>query len=151
MNDPMAGHPSDFEIEDQQILREEADALMKRKGWNQTKLARMLGVARQNAGRFLREEGGIRRRTANRLAIELGFRDAEGLIAEGRIMRGLRSTSGNVWALRDSGVRVAQALGFPEATIKAVVERMKAPEFAAKSAKWWVEQIVLEDMGRRTG
>lgn len=151
MSEPMAGHPSDFDIEDQQILREEAATLMAKKGWNQTKLAAVLGVARQNAGRFLRGEGGIRRRTANRLAIECGFRDAEGLISEGRFMRGLRSTSGNVWGLRDSGVRMAEALGYPAETIRAVVERMKAPEFASKSARWWVEQIVLEDMGRRTG
>ncbi len=147
----MAGHPSDFDIEDQQILREEAEALRQREGWTKTKMGDLIGIKQQNVSRFLHGIGGISRKTANRIAIQCGFRDAEALIAEGRFMRGLKSTKGSVWALRDSGVRMAEALGYPPATIKTVVERAVAPDYASKPARWWVEQIVLEDLGRRTG
>ncbi len=151
MSEHVAGHPSDFDLEDQQILREEAEQLRQKKGWTKTHMGVVLGIKQQNVSRFLSGIGGIRRRTANRLALECGFRDAEGLIAEGRFMRGLKSTAGNVWSSRDSAVRMAEAIGYAPTTIDAVVERMKAPEYAQKSAKWWLEQFMLEDMARRVG
>jgi transcriptional regulator with XRE-family HTH domain len=147
----MAGHPSDFDIEDQQILREEASRLMKEKGWTKTELGNVLGIKQQNVSRFINAIGGIRRRTANRLAHAIGFDDAEALISEGRFMRGLKSTAGNVWSARDSARRMAAAVGYPAEAIQAVVDRMSDPECAKKSTKWWLEQFMLEDMARRAG
>jgi hypothetical protein len=147
----VAATPSDFDIDDQQILREEAEQLRQKQGWTKTHMGVVRGIKQKNVARFLSGIGGIRRRTGNGLAHAIGFDDAEALISEGRFMRGLKSTAGNVWSARESARRMATAVGYSEAVVEAVVERMRDPECAKKSTKWWLEQFMLEDMARRAG
>jgi hypothetical protein len=144
----MAGHPADFEHEDMELLREAARALKAKEGLSQRQLGEALDIAQQNAGLFTRPNSstGISRKTANRLAVAVGFRDAEELISEGRAMKGIRSVSkGNVWHARDSAVRVAEAMGYTSEAIAAVVAKYTGTQFGKEERKWWLNEIMMEE------
>ncbi len=150
----MVGHPKDFELEDMEILRDAARELKAREKWSDERLGTELGIAQQNAQRFVGKNatGGISRKTANRLAIACRFRDAEELVMEGRAMKGLRSGGkGNVWHARDSAVRMAEAVGYSREAIDAVMERCNKPEFGRETVKWWLSQFVLEELQHAAG
>jgi hypothetical protein len=145
------GHPRDFDDEEIELLREWARRLKEERKITTTELGELMGVKQQNASRFIadRATGGISRISGNRLASAAGFRDAEELIAEGRAMAGLRSLrKGNVWHARDSAVRVAEAMGYGDGAIAAVVARESSGDAGKRPVKWWLTQIALEELRR---
>jgi hypothetical protein len=134
------GHPRDFDPEETEILREWARRIQEERKLTTTQLGELMGVKQQNASRFVAPGSiaGISRISGNNLATAAGFRDAEGLIAEGRAMAGLRAErKGNVWHARDSAVRVAKAMGYADAAIA-----------GKRPVKWWLTQIALEELRR---
>lgn len=145
-----SGKPADFVDEDTQLLRDAAIQLKEQRNLSGVELGKLLGIAQQNASRFTKGNGGISRNTANRLAEALGYRDSEGLLREAKAVRGMVLKLGNVWASRDSAVRVAQAVGWPQDCIDAVLARYPGPEMSRRETRWWLEQIALEAIGRRT-
>lgn len=144
----MAGKPSDFEPWETEILRDVARRTRVNEKLTGTALGAILGIAQQNASRFVGSSpiGGIARKHANRLAAHLGFRDAEELLQEEAVMREGVGGGGNVWHARDSAARIARTLGYPEDAIVAIIKRWTTKEHAGRPVKWWIAEIVLEEM-----
>lgn len=142
------GKPHDFAPDDMQLLREAALELKERHRWSDKKLGGAIGITQQNANRFVKSvaPGGISRTTANLLASALGFRDAEELLVERRILKGLKAAKKiNQWHARDSAMRMAEAIGYARDAIDAVVERSSDAEFAKEDVKWWMSEFVMEE------
>lgn len=117
-------------------------------------VGRLLGIKQQNAARLLSDAPahrltGMGRDTANNLARILGFRDAEHFLIEHGVLAEMQPLpTGTGWGDRDTAVKVARKMGYAEEAIQAVLARFRAPDYRAKTMRWWNDQIVLEAMAR---
>jgi hypothetical protein len=137
---------SDLEIE---TLRALARKLKADRGWSQAQLGAALGIAQQNAGRFVAagSKAGMDRTTANQLATLCGYRDVEhALIEEGVLAEMQPLPTGTAWGDRDTAMRVALRLGYPQAIVDSVAHRYSAPEYRHKPLRWWMDMIGMESV-----
>jgi hypothetical protein len=146
---------TDDEIE---VLRKVARRLKEENKWSGRELGAALGIAQQNAGRFVAKNSnaGMDRTTANRLALKAGYRDVEHLLLEEGVLAEMKPlpTTGNAtgvpqnWRDRDVAIRIAIKLGYSQLVIDAVVHRYTEHEYTGRPLRWWVDKIVLEALSR---
>ncbi len=138
----MAGRIRSFSESETETLRKLARDLKKDKDWSSTRLGEAMGIAQQNAARFVaaKSTSSIDRTTANALAIACGFRDVEHALLDAGTM------AGDGWAKRRHAQSIARSVPYPEAAINAVMHRYAAVEFKQKSVRWWMDRISLEAM-----
>ena len=101
-----------------------------------------------NAGRLLSAvpNVGMSRRTANRIAVEAGYRDVEDfLLAHGK--RGGMpepAGAGGQFRFRDSAARQRGVSGYSEAVIGRVISRYTDSADAGRPLKWWMNKFAAD-------
>lgn len=143
----MPGKPADFSDEENQVLRDALRRLKDEHGLKQAAIGRRVGMTQQNVARLLSTgRGGMGRKTANRLARELGFHDVEALLLEAGVSQATRgASSGKPWSGRDAAVTIARQAQIDEDAIRLVVERYGTPEDQRRPLKWWLRKFTNED------
>lgn len=150
------GRVRSFTDDEIEVLRAVARRLKKENGWSGKKLGKAIGIAQQNAGRFVAagSVAGMDRTTANRLAEVAGYRDVEHLLLEEGVLAEMKPlpTTGGVqsWRDRDVALRIARKLGYAEQDILAVLHRYTSHEYTGRPIRWWIDRIALETVSRAT-
>lgn len=145
----MAGRTPSFSKAEIEVLRTVARRERSRRDWSGTQLGEAIGIAQQNAGRFVAAGSatGIDRKTANMLASLAGYRDVEHLLLEAGVLAEMEQPpGGSPWHDRDAAASISLRLGYSKAAIDAVVHRHQEREFTAKPLRWWVDRIVIENL-----
>lgn len=143
----VAGRPRSFTDAELEVLRSVARRLKAERSWSGGALGEAMGIAQQNAGRFIAKgsTAGIERATAERLAKAAGYRDVGHLLLEAGVLAEMQpNATGPGWEDRDLAVRIAQHLGFPHEIIESVVARFRADQYRRRPALWWNERFVFE-------
>lgn len=149
----VAGRIPSFTDAEIEVLRRAARRVKAERDWSGAELGRAIGIAQQNAGRFIAagSTAGMDRSTANKLAKIAGYRDVEHLLLEAGVLAEMDAppTDGG-WSQRDLAVRVAQFLKVPQPVIEAVIARFRGDEYRNRSALWWNERFVFEKQQHET-
>lgn len=146
-----AGRVRSFTDDEIEVLRNVARRLKTERQWSGRQLGEAIGIAQQNAGRFVAagSTAGMDRTTANKLAIVAGYRDVEHLLLDAGVLATLQpKPEGAKWDDRDFAVRLAHKLGYSQEVTDAVVHRFSAHEYTSRKARWWNDQFVLESLAR---
>ncbi len=133
-------------MDENRVLRAAVRKLKEDRDLNQAAVGRILGIKQQNAGRLLSAlpHVGMGRATANNLARELGFRDAEDLLLQSGVVAALAEPQSN----KAVAIAVARRLSYDAIAIDAVVARYTSPEHDARPIKWWVTKFGDEERER---
>lgn len=144
----MAGKQEAFSQDENRTLRAALRKLFADRKLNQMQLGAILGIKQQSAGRLLSEKiaAGMGRNTANKLARELGFSDAEHLLLEMDVSEFSDAPRDRTWADRDAAAKIARRLGYEETAIQTVIWRYtEVAEARTRPVKWWVTKFGDEE------
>ncbi len=148
----MAGRARSFTDDEIKVIRAVALRLKSERSWSGRALGEALGIAQQNASRFVAagSTAGMDRVTANRLAQITGFRDVEHMLLEAGVLAEMTPApeGADLWSNRDSAVRLAKLLGYPYSAVEAVLHRHTTQEHAGKRIRWWIDKFVLETLSQ---
>ncbi len=142
------GKRTDFTPQEVELLRAFAREKKRRDGLTGDQLGQLMGISQQNASEFTKDRavGGIGRTTANALAQNCDYQDAEELLRELKQLAAIAEDGvGNVWHARDSARRVAEAAGVASRAIEVVIEQRKTPADARRPQKWWLQQFLNQE------
>ncbi len=150
----MPGKKEAFSAEENSILRSALRRLKADRSLSQDALGALLGMTQQNAARLLaptsKSPGGMGRSTANALARELGYRDAEHYLLEVGVLALVdgRPSEDKGGSDRDVAVTVARHLDYDEDAVGAVLARYPEAEAKGRSIKWWLTKFGDEERDR---
>ena len=145
----MAGKPESFSEEENKVLRDALRKFAVDNKLTQAAVGRALDIAQQNAGRLTGSSPfvGMGRKTANLLAVKLGYRDAEHFLKERGVLAELQAPrEGAEWGDRDSAARIAKHLNIDETAIRNVVARYSRNEDHHRPMKWWIGKFREEEV-----
>lgn len=131
----MSGKKASFSPEENSALRAALRRLQKDRDLSQEELGKILGMTQQNAGRLITTQGGMGRGTANALARELGYRDADSFLLELSINESPVDEAGG--ATREGAIAMGRKFSFDEDAIQSVIARYSEAETQGRPLKWW--------------
>lgn len=147
---PSMSKRRDFTHEELELLRAFARDQKKKHRWTGEELGKVLGTRQQNASAFVKDGAtqGLSRISANRLASAADFRNAEDLLqllkSEAAIAEGIHEVA-SVWSARETGKKIAEAMGVADKAIATVIAQRKSPGDAKRPPKWWVGMFINQE------
>lgn len=143
----MRGKPPSFSDDENRVLRAALRELQKQRGISGAALGRLLGTSQSAMSQLLGyERRGLSRSTANKLARELKFRDAEALLLDRDVLAAMKEIpSGRAWGNRDMAIRIAQRLGYEQNAIEAIIARYTDASARTRPSKWWITKFGEEE------
>jgi transcriptional regulator with XRE-family HTH domain len=146
----MRGKKEVFSPEENSILRAALRKLREERGLSQEALGALLGMTQQTAGRLVSTEGGMGRVTANALARELGYNDAEHYLREVGILALVdgRAADAESSSEREVAIVVARRLEYDDGAVEAVLARYADAETRGRSIRWWLTKFGDEERER---
>jgi hypothetical protein len=147
----MAGKPQVYTREENEVLRAALRELRDREEWSQKQVGEFLDIKQQNAGRLLgKGPAGFARPGANRLAVHLGFSDAEHFLREQGVLAALTPIPDDPFGDRTTAIKIALAMKVDQKAIDRVLHfYAKDVELLKKDVKWWATEFLNMDKSMR--